>query len=56
MAQAKKPGDANTPRGSSGGPPGKKQKSSKDLLTVGKQPLDELLARERARQRAGFDD
>jgi len=27
MAKIKKPGDSNTPRGSSGGPPGKKQRS-----------------------------
>jgi hypothetical protein len=26
MAKAKKPGDSSTPRGSSGGPPGKKQR------------------------------
>lgn len=27
MAKLKKPGDSDTPRGSSGGPPGKKQRS-----------------------------
>jgi hypothetical protein len=27
MAKLKKPGDSNTPRGGSGGPPGKKQRS-----------------------------
>jgi hypothetical protein len=27
MAKVKKPGDSNTPRGSSGGPPGKKQRA-----------------------------
>ena len=27
MAKMKKPGDASTPKGSAGGPPGKKQRS-----------------------------
>jgi len=32
------------------------EQASRDLRTVGKQQLDESLARERARQRAGSDD
>jgi len=32
------------------------EKLTRDQLTVGKQQLDESLARERARQRAGSDD
>jgi hypothetical protein len=38
MAKLKTPGDSNTPRGSAGGPPGKKQRSKarKSSKTRGK--------------------
>jgi hypothetical protein len=36
MAKAKKAGDSHTPRGSSGGPPGKKQRSKARRNSQGK--------------------
>ena len=48
-----------TPKPPTTGDPGEDEgvdKLARDLRTVGKQQLEESLARERARQRAGSDD